>query len=156
METGRNSRGARGPQKYPPAGLLLLSSQPGSSHPTTPACRGFSRAPQTRQEAPSLSQHLREEGRASLVNLRPSTGFGGLSRRFSRPSRRTLRGAPNCNGSVIGGASGEEPVCWCRRHKRCELSPWVGKIPWRRAWKPTPIFLPGKSHGRRSLAGYSP
>ena len=36
------------------------------------------------------------------------------------------------------------------------LNPWVGKIPWRRKWQPTPIFLPGKSHGWRSLAGYSP
>ena len=34
--------------------------------------------------------------------------------------------------------------------------PWVGKIPWRRKWQPTPVFLPGKSHGQRSLAGYSP
>ena len=32
----------------------------------------------------------------------------------------------------------------------------VGKIPWRRAWQPTPIFLPGESHGQRSLVGYSP
>ena len=32
---------------------------------------------------------------------------------------------------------------------------WVGKIPWRRKWQPTPVFLPGKSHGRRSLVGYS-
>ena len=35
-------------------------------------------------------------------------------------------------------------------------SSWVGKIPWRRKWQPTPVFLPGKSHGHRSLAGYSP
>ena len=34
--------------------------------------------------------------------------------------------------------------------------PWVGKIPWRRKWQPTPVFLPGESHGQRSLAGYSP
>ena len=34
--------------------------------------------------------------------------------------------------------------------------PWVGKIPWRRKWHPTPVFLLGKSHGGRSLAGYSP
>ena len=33
--------------------------------------------------------------------------------------------------------------------------PWVGKIPWRRAWQPTPVFLPGESHGLRSLVGYS-
>ena len=36
------------------------------------------------------------------------------------------------------------------------LNPWVGKIPWRRAWQPTPVFLPGESHGQRSLAGCSP
>ena len=36
------------------------------------------------------------------------------------------------------------------------FSPWVVKIPWRRAWQPTPAFLPGASHGQRSLAGYSP
>ena len=36
------------------------------------------------------------------------------------------------------------------------FDPWVGKIPWRRAWQPTPVFLPGESHGQRSLAGYSP
>ena len=36
------------------------------------------------------------------------------------------------------------------------LDPWVGKTPWRRKWHPTLIFLPGESHGQRSLAGYSP
>ena len=36
------------------------------------------------------------------------------------------------------------------------LSPWVGKIPWRGKWQPTPGFLPGESHGQRSLVGYSP
>ena len=39
---------------------------------------------------------------------------------------------------------------------RRRFSPWVGKIPWRRAWQPTPVFLPGEFHGQRSLAGYSP
>ena len=34
--------------------------------------------------------------------------------------------------------------------------PWVGKIPWRRKWQPTPVLLPGKSHGQRNLVGYSP
>ena len=36
------------------------------------------------------------------------------------------------------------------------FNPWVGKTPWKRAWKPIPIFLPGESLGQRSLAGYSP
>ena len=49
--------------------------------------------------------------------------------------------------------SGKESTCQCRRH---EFNPWVGKIPWRRKWQPTPVFLTGKSHGQRSLVGYSP
>ena len=36
------------------------------------------------------------------------------------------------------------------------FNPWVGKIPWRRKWQPTPVFFPGKSHGQRSLVVYSP
>ena len=49
----------------------------------------------------------------------------------------------------------KQPACQCRRHKRFEFSPWVGKTPWRRAWQPTPVFLPGESHGQRSQAGHS-
>ena len=55
-----------------------------------------------------------------------------------------------------GGTSGEEPTCQCKRHKTCRLDPWVRKIPWRRWWHPTPVFLPGESNGQRSLAGYNP
>ena len=40
--------------------------------------------------------------------------------------------------------------------RRCEFHLWVRKIPWRREWQPTPVFLPRKSHGHRSLVGYSP
>ena len=36
------------------------------------------------------------------------------------------------------------------------FNPWIAKMPWRRKWQPTPVFLPGKSHGQKSLAGYSP
>ena len=46
--------------------------------------------------------------------------------------------------------SGEESACQCRRG---EFDPWVGKIPQRRKWQPTPVFLPGKSHGQRRLTG---
>ena len=49
-----------------------------------------------------------------------------------------------------GGTSGKEPACQCKRHKRCRFNPWVGKIPWRRAWQPTPVFLPGEPHGQRT------
>ena len=44
----------------------------------------------------------------------------------------------------------------CLQCKRCGFSPWSGKIPWRRKWQPTPVFLPAKSHGLGSLVGYSP
>ena len=44
----------------------------------------------------------------------------------------------------------------CRRHRRHTFDPWVRKIPWRRAWQPTLVFLPGESHELRSLLGYSP
>ena len=50
----------------------------------------------------------------------------------------------------------KKPDAQSRRHKRHGFDPWVSKIPWRRAWQPTPVFLPGKSHGQRSLAGRSP
>ena len=53
-------------------------------------------------------------------------------------------------------ASAKEPARQCQRCKSHGLDPWVGKIPWRRKWQPTPVFLPGESHGQRSLAGYSP
>ena len=55
-----------------------------------------------------------------------------------------------------GGTSIKEPACQCRGHKRLGFDPWVGKIPWRRKWQPTPVFLPGEFHGQRSLVGYSP
>ena len=57
-----------------------------------------------------------------------------------------LRGFP-------GGPSDKEPTCQCRR---CSFDPWVGKMPWRREWQPTPVSLPGESHGQRSLVGDSP
>ena len=49
--------------------------------------------------------------------------------------------------------SGEEPACQYRRRR---FDPWVGQIPWRRKWQPTPLFLPGESQGQRGLVGYSP
>ena len=52
--------------------------------------------------------------------------------------------------------SGKESACHCLRYKRLKFDHWVRKIPWRRKWQPTPVFLPGKSCGQRSLAGCSP
>ena len=52
--------------------------------------------------------------------------------------------------------SGKELTYQYRRHKRFGFALWARKIPWRRAWQPTPLFLPGESHGQSNLAGYSP
>ena len=54
---------------------------------------------------------------------------------------------------AAGGSDGKESLLPRRRPK---LHPWVSRMPWRRAWKPTPVFFPGKSQGQRSLVGYSP
>ena len=50
----------------------------------------------------------------------------------------------------------KKSACHYRRYKRHGFNPWVRKIPWSRKWQPIPVFLPGKSHGQKSLAGYSP
>ena len=44
----------------------------------------------------------------------------------------------------------------CRRYRRCGFDCWVRKILWRRKWQPTQVFSSGKSHGQRSLVGFSP
>ena len=55
--------------------------------------------------------------------------------------------------SFPSGTSGKEPACQCRRHKRGKFNPCVGKIPWRRAWQSTPVFLPGESPWTEVLGG---
>ena len=52
------------------------------------------------------------------------------------------------------GSVGEESAC--NAGDLGSIGPWVGKIPWRREWQPTPVFLPGEFHGQRSLVGYCP
>ena len=48
------------------------------------------------------------------------------------------------------GAIGKEPACQCRRLKRHGFDPCIRKIPWKRVWQPTPVFLPGKFHDREA------
>ena len=55
-----------------------------------------------------------------------------------------------------GGASSKELACQCRRLNRQMFNPWIGKLPWRRAWQPTPLFLSGESLRQWSLVGYNP
>ena len=67
-----------------------------------------------------------------------------------------LIGFIQCLPQLPRWLSGKESACPCRSHRRCGFDPWVRKIPWRRKWQPTPVFLPGESHGQRSQVGYSP
>ena len=60
---------------------------------------------------------------------------------------------PEILGLVPDGSAGKESACSAGD---TGFDPWVRKIPWRRKWQPTPVFLPGKSHRQRSLAVYSP
>ena len=60
---------------------------------------------------------------------------------------------PFIANGLLWWLSGKDSVCKCRRHG---FNLWVGKIPWRKKCQPTSVFLSGKSHGQRSLAGYSP
>ena len=63
---------------------------------------------------------------------------------------------------LIHGIQNMSLACWLsakestRQCRRPGIDPWVGTIPWSKKWQPTPVFLPVKSHGQRSLAGYSP
>ena len=54
------------------------------------------------------------------------------------------------------GTNSKQTTCQCRRLKRCRFNPWVRKTPWSRKQQTIPVFLPGKFHGQRSLASYSP
>ena len=55
-----------------------------------------------------------------------------------------------------GWLTGKESPCPCRTHRRRRFDPWVSKIPGSRKCQPTPVFLPGKFYGQKSLAGYCP
>ena len=62
-----------------------------------------------------------------------------------------------CKSAILQhGLPGGKLTYQCRRYKRLRFDSWVGKNPWRKAWQPTPEFLPGESHGQRSLGGYCP
>ena len=84
-------------------------------------------------------------------------GAPGIQRLTLPPEALDLNGendtSQSCNTGLPRWHLCKESACQCKRHG---LYLWVGKIPWRKKWQPTPVFLPGKPHGQRSLAGYSP
>ena len=124
---GKRCPGGHGPQ---PPGHRGAQSNPSSASARSPL-------PNTSLQAQPLSS-----------GPRCSSQIGGSQ----RPCR-----AVTVDSSIVGlpcVSNGKKKICLqCRRPR---VDPWVGKAPWRRAWQPTPVFLPGESHGQRSLAGYSP
>ena len=68
---------------------------------------------------------------------------------LSRTRLKRLSSSSNSKPSQV--CSGKESACQCRRHWTYGFDPWVGKIPWRRKWQPTPVFLPGKCYGQSRL-----
>ena len=114
------------------------------------------------------------EGRRSRMPPRPSADKQvncspykkkqkGTEKKYKHKKADHFLGESSFNWEIFlsthsheGGASDKEPTSQCRRHKRHRFNLWVGEIPWRRKWQPTPVFLPGKSYGQRSLVGYSP
>ena len=106
---------------------------------------------------------LMEEGEDSSIEGSPTVGDGG---------RAAISLTPDVVGTGSGSLldsilciflkglprrlNGKESACQFRRHRKQGLDPRVRKTPWSRKWQPTPEFLSGKSHGQRSLVGYSP
>ena len=68
------------------------------------------------------------------------------------PRVSEMLGAKRPPWGFPGGSDGRV----CLQCRRPGFDPQVGKIPWRRAWQPIPLFLPGESHGQKNLASYSP
>ena len=68
-----------------------------------------------------------------------------MTERLNRTELNAFKGFPG--GSVV-----KESLC---RYRRCEFDPWVRKIPWRRKWQPTPVFLSGKFRGQKNLGRYN-
>ena len=120
-----------------------------------PACqcrssrrRGFNpwvrKIPWSRQPTPVFLPG-KSHGQRSLVDYSP---WGHKKVDVTEHEHNHFWGFP-------GGTSGKEPACQCRRCKRHQFDPWAWKIPWKRAWQFTPVFLPEEFYEQRSLAGYS-
>ena len=128
---------------FSPSNLSVLSNSLQHTRPPcpSPASRVYSNpCPLGQWCHPTISSSVIPF--SSHLQSFPASGSFPVSQFFTSDGQST---------GVPGGTSGKELTCQCRRHKRHRFNPWVGKIPWRRAGQPTPEFLPGKSHGQRSL-----
>ena len=112
------------------------------------------------------------KSRTRLSDFTFTFHFHALERKW-QPTPVFLPGESQGHGSLVGcrlwgrtasdtteatqqqQQSVKNPPAKCRRYRRPWFDPWVGKIPWRRKWQPTPVFFSQKSHGQRSMVGYS-
>ena len=95
----------------------------------------------------SKNSHLKSCGNSMWRSHERGLSLGGGWRMEIKPSQIMV------DSIFPWWLSGKEFRCQCRRRR---FDPWVRKTLWRRKWQPTPVFLLGKSHGQRKLAGYSP
>ena len=123
-----------------PSGFLLQHLGPGSCFPSGHNCPWAQKKPQLLPDSgssPSNSIPTPHQG------SKPQTDWEDrvLSRQKNKikPQNKLPR-----------WLTGKESACQCRRRRRRGFNPWVRKIPRRRKWKPTPVFLPGKFHKKRS------
>ena len=121
-----------------------------------------------------LKSHFTLAGYTSWLSLTSTWGHNSIMciyaclglHRPPSPAWPAAGESPISRGNIIRGTRwncAPQVAQWvkrirlqCRRHRKHEFNPWVGKIPWKRACQPTPVFLPTESHGQRSLVGYSP
>ena len=104
-----------------------------------------------------MSESMRQRGPGGVWLERPGPQISTQHSADGNPPRLpldiTLRSFLLSSSGASWWLSGEEPACQCRR---LGFDPCIRKIPRRRTWQPTPVFLPGESHGQGGLADYSP
>ena len=125
----------------------LLKARVNSASLTPAGGQVPSRTQQTTRNKTQLSTQRLEETQSD------GTSLVGQWLRLHTPNAAGLRLLPGQGTRWLTSGSDSRICLQCRRRG---FNPWVGKIPRRRAWQPTPVFLPGEPHGQRSLAGHSP
>ena len=99
---------------------------------------------------PAHSAHSQERVLGTTVRRPDTAAEGSYHQSIHRPQSLLVKvdsiTSLGLTKGFLGGSVVKNLFCQCRR---CGFDPWVGKIPWRRKWQPTPVSLPGKSHGQR-------
>jgi len=106
-----------------------------------------------RKKQKDIKEYVPNEGsnKSMMISPLPSPHKLAMERKDGWMGRKST--AVVCRGvqDFTGGARGKESASQGRRHKKRGFHPQVGKIPWQREWQPTPVFLPGKSHGQMGV-----